>query len=235
MKKVIALLLSLSLVLGIGAASADSWLDWLFGDDKGEAVAASVEAAVEDAVEGAAADVDQAIADAVATAELAATDADTADAEPAAPAGTPAEDMSAGAAAFKAMLDEQGFYYTYAGKMNDGSDHFYMSFGNESRSYYVDIYFLTDGTHGELRIWNLIDYNASSYYDVVTAVDSLNGNYKYATFQTDGEDNSITVSMDLIYGSTATADQVADITFEALVRIVQITRDAYATLEPFKK
>ncbi len=238
MKKWIALMLSLSMVLGLGAASADGWLDWLFGDEPAPSevveAAASVEAAVEEteqSIAEAIAAAEQAIAEAVAEAEATAAEA-VAEAEEEKPA--PAE-MSPAATVFQSLLDGNGLYYTYAGKMEDGSDHFYLTFGNDARSYDVDIYLLDDGTHAEVRVWNLIDYNASSFSDVVKVVDSLNGTYKYVTFQTDSTDHSVTVSMDLIFGSLSTPEQAADITMEALIRTVQIVRDAYSYLEPYKK
>ena len=200
MKKTIALLLALALTLGIGAASADSWLDWLNGI--------------------------------VSTAES--TEAEPADTEPA--ATEPVTDTpSATGLALQALLDENGLTYTYDGKMSDDSDSYYLSFGSDSHSYEVDIYLLPDGTHGELRIWNLIDYEEASFSDVLLAVDELNGSYKYTTFQTDRTDNSVTVSLDLIYPSDATPEQAADVTFEAMVRMVQIVRQAWPTLEPYNK
>ena len=132
---------------------------------------------------------------------------------------------------FLELLDEKEIDYTYTGVDSDNRDRITMKFEENDILISMLLFFYDDNEHCGMRVWNLIDFNASDLEEMYKVCNGLNTSYKYVTFYVDENDNSITVSEDLIF-RLSSADEVC---FEGLVRCVDICSQAMETLKKYMK
>ena len=69
---------------------------------------------------------------------------------------------------FLDAMDADSIIYTYHGLDRDNDDWVEVKYtGDYCDTIDIDIYFDADGTSASFRFWNLIDFKASDYYDVL--------------------------------------------------------------------
>ena len=132
---------------------------------------------------------------------------------------------------FLDYLDQENVYYTLEGVDNAGYE--VVKVSNKGDAFTYDIkYFFDDGFENTgLRIWNVIKYSDADFTKVLRVCNSLNSQYRYAKFVADESDNTVTCSMDLMYR----ANNIAEIHWEATLRIVDIIDSGYEALSIYNK
>ena len=130
---------------------------------------------------------------------------------------------------FLAYCDEQGIKYTYQGIDNDNDERVTVSYDLSSTSVDVILFFSEDGDTCAIRLWNLIRFRENALDDVLSAVNQLNMNYRWAKFFADTSDNTVTCSADIYFGGA----DAGDIGYYLLYRIVNISDYGYEDLARF--
>ena len=134
---------------------------------------------------------------------------------------------------FLAALDERGLKYTWVGVDSDGDEKVTVEFSGENKdSISVNIFFGEDYDVVNMRIWNLIDFNAADYVQVLEACNELHENYKFVTFYVDKTDWSVTAKLDL---PIREGESCGAICIDGLRYLVNITDTGYDTLKAFAK
>ena len=131
-------------------------------------------------------------------------------------------------------LDSQGIKYSYMGVQSSTNDErVRVSYsGDYMDSIVINCFFDEDGDDCTMVFWNMIDYNAADESAVRAVCDALNKKWRFVRFFTDDSDNSVTVQMDVIFGSVSDAGPIGRI---ALRKIVNISDEAYPDLKAYAK
>ena len=132
---------------------------------------------------------------------------------------------------FLEQLDEKEIDYTYTGVDSDNRERITMKFKANDILISVQLFFFDDNEQCGMRVWNLIDFNASDLNEMYKVCNDLNTAYKFVSFTVDEDDNSITASEDLIF-SLSSADEVC---IEGLARCVDVCSQAMETLKKYMK
>lgn len=134
---------------------------------------------------------------------------------------------------FLTYMDEIGIKYTNAGIDSDGDEKVVISNRDSDINFTYDfvLFFDKNNQNCYIYIWNIINYNASDYLNVLRMVNELNTTYRYVTFEADTSDNTITLRMDLIYRG----NDVDEIVWEAILRMANILGDTYPTMAQYDK
>ena len=132
---------------------------------------------------------------------------------------------------FLDYLDQKGVTYTLEGIDNAGYE--VVKVTNKGDAFTYDIkYFFDDGMENTgIRVWDVIEYADADFAKVLRVCNTLNSSYRYAKFMADESDNTVTCSMDLMYR----ANDIAEIHWEATLRIVDILDNGYESLSIYNK
>jgi len=137
--------------------------------------------------------------------------------------------------AYLDILDANDVTYTLSSMADDAKNErvkiAYTSSTTPKFDYDINCFFNTDLQDCALRVWNLIAFSDADFAKVLRACNTLNNDYRFATFEVDESDNTVTVSMDIIFRS----NDVADIMWEATQRLCDITERGYEVLSVYSK
>lgn len=133
---------------------------------------------------------------------------------------------------FLAAMDEEGIKYTFEGTDSDKDEVVnvvYTSdvFGKATFKFYFD----EDGSDVTVRVWNVIDYDASDRSAVLEACNQANYDYRYSRFYVDDTDNSVTMAYDAYLPVRNSGDTCLSI----LTMMRTILQVVYPDLEPYAK
>ena len=128
-------------------------------------------------------------------------------------------------------LESLDLKYTERGIDSNGYEIITVGNRGEACSYTIIYYFSQDLELCSIRVYNLIEYNAGDFVKVLNACNDMNQGYKFTTWYCDTSDNTVTVSMDLIFR----AYQVDEILEEATLRLVNIIDDGYPLFAAYDK
>lgn len=133
--------------------------------------------------------------------------------------------------AFLQYLDEQDVIYTLEGI--DSADYEVVKLKNNGEAFSYDIrYFFADSLDNTaIRVWNIIEYSDSDFAKVLRVCNTLNGKYRYATFEADESDNTVTCAIDVMYREGV----VAELLWEATLRLVNILDNGYEALSVYDR
>ena len=137
----------------------------------------------------------------------------------------------ASTADFVRMLEEADLKYTNRGIDQDGDEHVTLAVGEDFTDYVIHFFFEEDGQHTAIFVWNLITFDPADTLKVMHVCNSLNYKYKYTCFYVDTSDNTVTVSMNLIYRD----DNVGLANVEATLFLMNIITEAYPSLAVYAK
>ena len=133
---------------------------------------------------------------------------------------------------FLDAMDAEGIIYTYHGLDSDNDDYVEVVYtGDYCDSIDINIYFDESGTEANFRFWNVIDFNSVDYREILTVVNQLNSDYKWAKFVVDTSDYSVTASIDTLFPF----GDAGEICLETLNQIVNIADLGYHALESYIK
>ena len=126
---------------------------------------------------------------------------------------------------FLTYLDAKSFRYTFVhdADADPASDVVKLTFSGEQVDVTVTFFFDHDDEHASLRVFNLVKVPADKIPVMLTAVNQINNEYRFAKFCFDPDDNTIQAEMDCIFRK----HDVDEICYEALLRIVNICHDVY--------
>lgn len=125
---------------------------------------------------------------------------------------------------FLQALEAADINYSYLGIDQDDDEHVRLTFDDEVN---INFFFTQDNEECNIRIWNLVELNPDSIGEAYRICNELNYNYKFCAFYVDPSDNTVTMSMDLILRDS---DDMGDICFEALVRVLRIYQNGHEAL-----
>ena len=132
---------------------------------------------------------------------------------------------------FLDAMDSEGIKYTYQGLDSDGDDWIEIKYtGDYCDTIDIDVYFSSDEDEANFRFWNVIDFNSEDYREVLSVVNQLNYDYKWAKFYVDTNDYSVTVSLDVLFPT----GYAGSICLESLEQIVAISDYGFHSLEPYR-
>lgn len=97
--------------------------------------------------------------------------------------------------------------------------------------YDVYCFFDQNGENCYIYIWNLITFDDADYLKVLQACNDINDTYRFVTFTVDPSDNTVYVTVDLIYRD----NDVDQIFWEGLCHAVNIIHETYPSLAPYNK
>lgn len=131
------------------------------------------------------------------------------------------------------ILDSEGIIYTVNGILSNNYEKVSINSRDSdiNKSYTITLFFSSDNEEFGIRVWNLIDFNASKLQQAYKLCNTANSSYKLVTFEVDESDNSITVACDMIVRDT---DETGSIVLEAICRVADIIGAAYPTLSPLE-
>lgn len=126
---------------------------------------------------------------------------------------------------FLAYLDTKSIRYTLVrdADAEPASDVVKVAFSGEQVDVTVTFFFDHDDEHASLRVFNLVKVPAGKISAMLTAVNQINNEYRFAKFCLDSDDNTIQAEMDCIFRQ----HDIDEICYEALLRMVNICNDAY--------
>ncbi|MDO4836838.1 MAG: YbjN domain-containing protein [Clostridia bacterium] len=126
---------------------------------------------------------------------------------------------------FLAYLDKRNVRYTLMrdADTEPASDVVKVAFSGEQVDVTVTFFFDHDNEHASLRVFNLVKVPAGKISAMLTAVNQINNEYRFAKFCLDPDDNTIQAEMDCIFRQ----HDIDEICNEAMVRIVNICNEAY--------
>ena len=131
-----------------------------------------------------------------------------------------------------ALLDAKGINYTLYGLDEDG-DELVIVPNTDDVGIKYDLYCFFDQNEENcfIYVWNLMTYDDADFLPVLMACNQLNEDYRYVTFTADTSDNTVTVTIDLIFRD----NDVDQIFWEGVLHVVNIIHSAYPTLAPYAK
>lgn len=125
---------------------------------------------------------------------------------------------------FIAMLDENDFTYTLNGIDEDNDEWIVVDIEDEGYEFEINCYFDEEEDVISFRLWYLMEFKDKDYFDVLKAVNELNGAYKFVTFVLDESDNTVTAKMDAVVREGC---EIGEIGFDCLYYLVMISEIAY--------
>lgn len=135
------------------------------------------------------------------------------------------------AAAFAKYMEEQDYIFTYEGaKENEAGkkeDLFSISFNGDNLDE-IDLYiwFDYDNKGAELYIWNYAQATAKQQSKLLTLINQMNYDYRYARFYLE-DDYSVSISGDAVFRD----NDIGEICEEMILHLVNIADDAYPEFE----
>lgn len=122
---------------------------------------------------------------------------------------------------FLDLMESEHIIYTNKGLDDDKDERVEVSFSLEQfDSATCVLYFRNDNHSVSLRIWNLITPSAAKD-EVLSALNSLNFDIKYAKFVLDESDNTVQIEMDLFIDE----DHCAQCVYDAMMTLLDIIED----------
>ena len=123
-------------------------------------------------------------------------------------------------------LDDNGVKYRYYVD-SDGYDRITSVWDLDLLELTVDI-FIEDENHISFRVWDMIQYSDDNILNVMVRCNAINRDYKYASFYMESEDNSVTVSEDMILSDPSDAQVSGYRVFRVLIDILDDAEDILA-------
>ena len=142
------------------------------------------------------------------------------------------EPQFANTKAFLALLDSNNITYTVMGLDEEGDEQVLISNKGDKVQYTMNLFFESDNSGVNVRIWNLFDFNESRLGEVIYAVNSVNYAYRYTKWYVDESDYSVTVSWDFLLQED---EHAADIILDTIVMMANCVDLGYEKLEQFDK
>ena len=135
---------------------------------------------------------------------------------------------------FMEYMDANDIRYSYKGVDSEsGEEEITVSWDGENMSTIrLHFFFDEDEDICSIRVWNVIDFDPANLEAVVDLCDQMNHGYKFLTFYTDRDDNSVTASIDAILMDT---DDCGKILFEYMYYMVSICDKVYPELKPLSR
>ena len=139
----------------------------------------------------------------------------------------------AGTRNFLSYLDDNGIKYSYMGisGTNEYEQVRVVYTGDNLSEITINCYFAKDNTRCALLCWNVIDYDEAQLLPLISELNNLNKQYRYARFYTDSSDNSVTAQFDVLLDENISGRFV----YRGLSALVDIVDAAYPSLKPYQK
>ena len=133
---------------------------------------------------------------------------------------------------FVRVLDANGLTdYTLMGIDSDGDDGVMLDYSGDYWDYSIRYYFSEDEDLVLIRIWNLMEFDASEVDAAKIAANEANYDYKIARFYVDESDNTLTCSYDLITREGASVGECVLDATAYLINIIDASHDKFARFE----
>lgn len=128
---------------------------------------------------------------------------------------------------FVSELDKENKIYTVLGISEQGNELIeYKTTLDNGQEITVVIAFDDSMENCAMYIWNLITFKDQDFSKVLRTVNSINAEYRFASFYVDESDNTVTVQADAIFR----VYDVGEICHELLSRMINIVNDEYGAL-----
>lgn len=142
-----------------------------------------------------------------------------------------AEAQFASTADFLRLLDEADLKYTNKGLDQDGDEYITLKVREDYASYTIHYFFEADEEHTSIFVWNLIEFDPADTLKVMHLCNTLNYEYNFTCFYVDTSDNTVTVSMNLIYRD----DNIGLVNTEGTLYLMSIIEKAWPSLAVYAK
>ena len=139
------------------------------------------------------------------------------------------EPVLASTKSLTAVLDSQNLTYTCYGLDNDGDDHLSIGVSNDELGlkYTMELFFSDDLEAAYAYVWYLISYSAENQAAVTALCNEINSAYRYATFNADDRDNTVTFKYATFLRSV---DDAGAIVFDMMTTMANVIDDVYPYL-----
>ncbi len=134
--------------------------------------------------------------------------------------------------AFCDLMDAEEIEYTWYGTDDEDDEVVILeSSGDGIGDYDIYLYFYEDESSASMacRVWEVITYDPARFSEVVEACNTLNASWRYITFYADTNDNTVTVSFDVV----TVGGSAAQTCYGMISRLVSILEKAYPDLAPY--
>ena len=121
--------------------------------------------------------------------------------------------------------------YTIMGIDSNGDDILVLDYSGDYWDYSIRYYFTEDEDLVLIRIWNLMEFDASEVDAAKIAANEANYDYKIARFYVDESDNTLTCSYDLITREGASVGECVLDATAYLINIIDASHDKFARFE----
>ena len=130
-------------------------------------------------------------------------------------------------------LDSIDLSYDYYGLDEDGDELIIVPNSDSELGIEYEMYCFFDrnGENCYIYLWDLITFEDADYVRVLQVCNDLNDTYRFVTFTVDPSDNTVYVTVDLIYRD----NEVDQIFWEGLCHVVNIVHEGYPLLAPYNK
>ena len=134
-------------------------------------------------------------------------------------------------ASFLSVLDKEDVKYNYKGVDQDEDEEVTVSYtGDYADSIRANIFFDDDLDSVSMRVWDVIEFDESDYFEVLKVANELNFKYKFVYFVVDEKDWTVYATIDI---PIRDCDAAGDITYDALYYLIQITDLGYDALKDY--
>lgn len=132
-----------------------------------------------------------------------------------------------------ATLEEHGFHCYLDGFTSSGRERISITY-EYSTGLTVPLCIMVDesGETVGIRMWKLIQYDPADLPDVVALCNKLNLSTVFATFCADEEDNTVTVTLDVVIKNSSNCGEIV---YEALDWVLTAVKDRYPEFAPFAR
>lgn len=120
------------------------------------------------------------------------------------------------------VLTHAGQPYTLHGVDEDGDEWLTLENPGDPFAYTVTLLFGRDQKHASIRVWYVMDYDASRLTEVARVCNALNSQSRFLCLYADESDHTVTASMDLIFRD----GDAGQVTAEALRRLTDALHQA---------
>lgn len=127
------------------------------------------------------------------------------------------------------ILDDNNIKYTVNGIVEDDYECVSVNNSGDYFNYTIKYFFDSNLENASLRVWDIITFNDSDFYNVLKVVNDFNASHKYGRLYVDESDNTVTAASDLIFRT----HDVDEICLEATLYIVQTIDEAYKDLRVY--
>ena len=121
--------------------------------------------------------------------------------------------------------------YTIMGIDSNGDDILVLDYSGDYWDYSIRYYFTEDEDLVAIRIWNLLEFDASEVDAAKIAANEANYDYKIARFYVDESDNTLSCSYDLITREGASVGECVLDATAYLTNIIDASHDNFAAFE----